>query len=165
MFISKDICPVPFDQQPLNEFCSLKKSCFFSWLNLNIRDYIKGVISIYFLAALLFIPLVLTFKELSLLQFFLLDNLCVAFIVILFLIRLYLGWSYITKRLLSATIFYEESGWHDGQFWIKTADMLTKDRLIGMYQVIPFLHRIEYTLAIFLLALIFESMFYYLICN
>lgn len=165
MFLSKDICPVPFDQQPLNEFYALKDSCFFAWFGLNIRDYIKSVITIYCLASILFIPLVLTCNQLSLLRFFLLDNLFVIFTVILVLIRLHLGWSYITKRLLSATIFYEESGWYDGQAWIKTTDMLTKDRLIGMYQVIPFLHCIEYTLGIFILMAIIESFVYYLFCS
>ena len=165
MFISKDICPVPFDQQPLNEFYALKSSCFFSWFGLSMKDYVKGVATIYSLASILFVPLVLTCNQLSLAKFFLLDNLFVTFIVILALIRLYLGWSYVTKRLLSATIFYEESGWYDGQVWIKTVDMLTKDRLIGMYQIVPFLHFIEYTLGIFVLVAVTELFVYCLICN
>lgn len=61
------------------------------------------------------------------------------------MMRLYLGWSYIVKRLLSATVFYEESGWYDGQVWIKNSDYLIQDRLIGLYQVIPFITRIKYS--------------------
>ena len=75
--------------------------------------------------------------------------------------RLYLGWSYVVKRLLSATVFYEESGWYDGQIWIKTAENLTRDRLIGIYQIIPFLKRIKYTCLMFILNV---TLHYYLYC-
>ncbi len=38
-------------------------------------------------------------------------------------------------RLLSATVEYEETGWYDGQVWVKTPQMLMRDRLLGTYQV------------------------------
>jgi len=75
-------------------------------------------------------------------------------------IRLYLGWSYVIKRLLSSTIFYEESGWYDGQIWIKTAASLTRDRLIGLYEIIPFVNRMKYTCVIFILNFILHYYLY-----
>lgn len=36
-------------------------------------------------------------------------------IVLVTVIRLYLGWSHVGDRLLSATVIYEETGWYDGQ--------------------------------------------------
>lgn len=164
MFSSKDFCPVPFDQQPLNEFYALKDSCLFSCFGLKLKNYLYSILGVCCISAILCTPLVSAIKIFSLIQFFTLEFLFITFILIIILIRLYLGWSYIVKRLLSATIFYEESGWYDGQMWTKTADMLTKDRLIGIYCVLPVLQRIEYTFAILVLILMVEIFFYGLLC-
>jgi len=51
--------------------------------------------------------------------------------VLLALVRLYLGW-YMCDRLISPTIFYEESGWYDGQTWTKPSEVL--QRLIVTYK-------------------------------
>jgi hypothetical protein len=68
--------------------------------------------------------------------------------IILFLIRIYLGWDYIYNRLKNATVSYEESGWYDGQIWIKTPEMLIQDRLVADYILIPILKRIKITLTL-----------------
>jgi hypothetical protein len=73
--------------------------------------------------------------------------------LMLMLLRLYLGWSYVRDRLLRETIFYEESGWYDGQTWTKPPEILTRDRLIVSYQVQPILLRLKRTFGI--LALFF----------
>lgn len=164
MFFSKNICPVPFDQQPLNEFYALQNSCLFSCFGLGLKNYLYSIATICFISAILFTPLVLAIKIFSLIQFFAIESLFVTFTLVIILIRLYLGWSYVIKRLLSATIFYEESGWYDGQIWTKTAEMLTKDRLIGMYYVLPVLRRIKYTFAILVFVLIAEFFVYRLLC-
>lgn len=33
------------------------------------------------------------------------------------------GWSYVGDRLLSAVIPYEETGWYDGQMWVKPPEV------------------------------------------
>lgn len=63
--------------------------------------------------------------------------------VALALLRLYLGWSYIRDRLLNETVFYEESGWYDGQYWPKPPEVLTRDRLIVSYEIQPILRRLQ----------------------
>ncbi|MGB5899424.1 MAG: CGLD27 family protein, partial [Geitlerinemataceae cyanobacterium] len=68
------------------------------------------------------------------------------FIVVLVLVRLYLGWKYIRSRLLDPIVFYEESGWYDGQSWQKTPEILDRDRLLANYQVKPILQRLQQTL-------------------
>lgn len=165
MFISKDLCPVPIDQQPLNEYCELKKSCFFSWFCFEIQDYIQVLTNVIIFLFIFFIPPLIFIDShiLFSIKFLAVDFLLVTSILALILIRLYLAWSYVTNRLLSATIFYEESGWYDGQTWIKTAEMLTKDRLIGIYEVLPLLKRLKYTLNLCLFFLVLESMVYFLI--
>lgn len=165
MVMLKKFCPVPYDQQPLNEYTALKKSCFFAWSTLSIYQYVNTICGIFICLSVLFAPfvwIVLYIKN-NWLQIALFDVLIVTFICILIFLRLYLGWSYVTKRLVSATIFYEESGWYDGQIWIKTVDSLTKDRLIGLYEVNPFIIRIKYTLLLFILLLIIESIAFYLL--
>ena len=38
---------------------------------------------------------------------------------LLLLVRQWLGWTYVMKRLLAESVDYEESGWYDGQTWEK----------------------------------------------
>ena len=49
---------------------------------------------------------------------------------------------------MNATVTYEESGWYDGQTWIKTNEVLIQDRLIGVYEVLPILKKLQLVLAI-----------------
>nr|QCI06897.1 hypothetical protein [Halydictyon mirabile] len=160
----KNSCPVPFNQQPLNEYLELKKSFFFSWSICDTSRYLRVLLQIFFL--LWFICGLIIFylqqNQLNILKIFILDFLFIDIVFILILMRLYLGWSYISNRLLSATIFYEESGWYDGQIWIKTMENLTRDRLVGLYQLMPCLNRIKYTFYVFFINFFLH---YYLYCS
>jgi hypothetical protein len=56
---------------------------------------------------------------------------------------------------MSPVIFYEESGWYDGQTWIKPDEVVTRDRLIVSYSIQPILKRLRIsfaTLAVFFVA-------------
>jgi hypothetical protein len=44
---------------------------------------------------------------------------------------------------MNATVSYEESGWYDGQTWVKTNEVLIQDRLVGTYEVLPILNRLR----------------------
>jgi hypothetical protein len=55
---------------------------------------------------------------------------------------------------MQATVAYEESGWYDGQIWVKTPEILIKDKLAGQYQVKPILNKITNILSIFLFFII-----------
>lgn len=50
-------------------------------------------------------------------------------------VRIFLGWSYVGNRLMSAAVEYEETGWYDGEVFVKPPEVLTRDRLLGMYEV------------------------------
>ena len=164
MPVSKNLCPVPFDQQPLNEFYALKNSCFFSFFGFKLEKYLSRVVIICGLSAFLFSPLILFNINFSWNLFLFEEFFCSILLLGSMLLRLYLGWSYILSRLFSATVFYEESGWYDGQIWIKTPETLTKDRLIGTYYVLPLLQRIKYTFTILGISLLLEFLFYSLLC-
>ena len=165
MSISKKDCPVPFDQQPLNEYLSLKESQFFAWSTKATKEYIFTIFYLLIVLLVFFYPFI--YSLLSIKKFFfksiVLDVLLVNSIILLILLRLYLGWSYVIKRLLSATIFYEESGWYDGQIWVKTANSLMQDRLIGIYEVMPFIQRIKFCILLFIILLTINWIIYYLI--
>nr|YP_010485022.1 hypothetical protein Ycf36 [Hypnea cervicornis]UVW80716.1 hypothetical protein Ycf36 [Hypnea cervicornis] len=163
MFAPKNVCPVPFDQQPLNEYLALKKSWFFAWSVLSLNKYINIVLSMFVLSLIFIIPIVSIYNKISFLYVLFYSILYVDLMFILVFTRLYLGWSYIVKRLLSATVFYEESGWYDGQIWIKTADILIKDRLIGLYEINPYIKRIQYSLSLCLFLFLLGLIILYLI--
>nr|YP_009237779.1 photosystem I assembly protein Ycf36 [Gracilariopsis lemaneiformis]YP_009294615.1 hypothetical protein Gch_016 [Gracilariopsis chorda]AJO68456.1 hypothetical protein [Gracilariopsis lemaneiformis]AML79949.1 photosystem I assembly protein Ycf36 [Gracilariopsis lemaneiformis]AOM66875.1 hypothetical protein Gch_016 [Gracilariopsis chorda]UAD88864.1 hypothetical protein [Gracilariopsis chorda] len=165
MCISKKICPVPFDQQPLNEYFSLRSSWFFSWSTLTLNKYLIKIFNIFVFLFIVLIPLALFIvsNKISLYKLLFLNVFIVTLIFLLIFIRLYLGWSYIAKRLVSATVFYEESGWYDGQLWVKSSEILIKDRLIVFYEVIPFLRRVKYSILMILIVLLIEKLIYLLI--
>ena len=133
-------CPVPREQQPTNEFIELSKSKIFTWpkskksfafilLKFWIGTFFLFVVissgSVYFETAPLRYILLSFFSSLSL--------------PFLFSIRLYLGWNHIFKRLTSEKVEYEESGWYDGQIWIKPNKLREKESLIALLEVKPIL--------------------------
>ena len=61
-------------------------------------------------------------------------------------LNMYNGWSYVRDRLLSATVEYEETGWYDGQVYVKDPEMLARDRLLGTYTVRPVVEMLRKTL-------------------
>ena len=148
-------CPVPKEQQPTNEFIELSKSAIFSWpkskksfatvlFKLWIASFILFLIissgSIYFKTSTVKYVLISLFTSLS--------------IPLLVSIRLYLGWNHIFKRLTSEKVEYEESGWYDGQVWIKPINLKEKESLIASIEVKPILKNlIQLTSVIIIFAL------------
>ena len=61
-------------------------------------------------------------------------------VVAVAVLRIYLGWAYVGDRLLSAAVEYEETGWYDGQLFVKPPEVLARDRLLGSYEVRIALH-------------------------
>ncbi|MGE5655115.1 MAG: CGLD27 family protein [Actinomycetota bacterium] len=145
--VSVSACPVPREQQPVNEYQALKESWFFSWVTLEWHQYLAKLGWVWgwswFLsgpvAAASFAPL----KDPA--HFFLSGAAGASLILGLAMLRLYLGWFYVRSRLESPTIVYEESGWYDGQSWSKTPESLIQDRLIVNYQIQPLLQRLRQT--------------------
>jgi hypothetical protein len=147
---SVSICPVPADQQPINQYQELNDSWFFRWVTLELRGYIMKLVWVWGWSWLVAGPLAaasFTPKK-HMVQFMLCGGAGAGVFLALTLLRLYLGWSYVRDRLLSETIFYEESGWYDGQTWTKPPELLTRDRLIVSYQVKPILQRLKRTFGI-----------------
>ena len=133
-------CPVPREQQPTNEFIELSKSVIFSWPKTK-KSLIFVLIKFWVGAFILFIVISsgsIYFKT-SLLKYTLLSFFCSLSIPLLISIRLYLGWNHVFKRLISEKVEYEESGWYDGQVWIKPLVLKEKESLIASIEVKPIL--------------------------
>ena len=152
MVFSRKFCPVPLEQQPLEEYTSLILSRFFSLPAKEVKAYFLWLfllsISFMFLGNLLFFPDTIVFY-LDIRKFFILVIMSDS-LILLIIMRLYFSWSYVSKRLLSAIVFYEESGWYDGQIWVKTTDVLMQDRLIAMNVSVPLINRIKTSVFVFL---------------
>ena len=133
-------CPVPKEQQPTNEFIELSKSNIFSWSKTK-KSLILILIRFWVGAFVIFLVISsgsVYFKT-SLLKYILLSLFSSLSIPILITIRLYLGWNHIFKRLTSERVEYEESGWYDGQVWIKPLVLKEKESLIATIEVKPIL--------------------------
>ena len=65
--------------------------------------------------------------------------------------RLYLGWNHVFKRLTSERVEYEESGWYDGQVWIKPVVLKEKESLIASIEVKPILKNLNQIISIILI--------------
>lgn len=138
-------CPVPVEQRPLNEYLNLKNSLIFNWPTLSTSQFLKKIGFIGIFISIFSLPLTNYFYPIN--DFpvhFALTNILIIITCLVFLFtRIHLGWSYIEKRLLTPTVEYEESGWYDGQVWVKPIKILKQDRLICSYKVYPIIKRLE----------------------
>ena len=133
-------CPVPKEQQPTNEFIELSKSKIFSWPKTK-KSLILVLIKFWVIAFVIFLVISsgsIYFKT-SLFRYILLSFFSSLSIPLLISIRLYLGWNHVFKRLTSERVEYEESGWYDGQVWIKPLVLKEKESLIASIEVKPIL--------------------------
>ena len=137
-------CPVPKEQQPTNEYLELSNSMFFSLPKSNKR-YTIVLLTIWIIFFLLFLIISSGSAYFS-------DNNSKYILISLFSslsapllisIRLILGWNHIYKRLISEKVEYEESGWYDGQIWIKPIPLKEKESLIASLEVKPILKKIS----------------------
>ena len=141
--MNESICPVPREQQPTNEFIELSKSKIFSWPKTK-KSLISVLIKFWVCTFAIFLVISsgsIYFKT-SLLKYILLSFFSSLSIPLLISIRLYLGWDHVFKRLTSERVEYEESGWYDGQIWIKPLVLREKESLIASIEVKPILKNI-----------------------
>ena len=142
-------CPVPKNQQPTNEFIELSKSKIFSWPKSKI-SFLFILLKFWLGTFLLFILISSgsVYFETATLKYILLSFFCSLSLPFLLSLRLYLVWYHIFKRLTSEKVEYEESGWYDGQVWIKPVNLKEKESLIALLEVKPILKNLIQILSI-----------------
>lgn len=139
-------CPVPRDQQPIFELQQLTADASFDLARQPLPAFALRLardFAVFF--ALAGLPVsAFTFdpwKEPA--QCLLSAAAGSLFIVTVLVWRLYLGWDHVGSRLQSATVEYEETGWYDGQIWVKSPEVLARDRLAVAYQTRPAIARLR----------------------
>lgn len=142
------LCPVPREQRPFYEYLRRKQSSLLGWVKLNEIGYTKKFFSTLLIIFLLSFPLINWFINFTYDPF---QTIIANFIVSLTIQALiyfyfFLAWTYTGRRLFSAKVFYEESGWFDGRVWTKPPTILRHERLLYHYQLLPIVTRIGKTL-------------------
>ena len=159
--MNKIICPVPFQQRPLNEFNSIRNTWIISWPLLERSIFYRKLLYSWILITP--ISLIISYGSNSLkdnifdLTFISLTSSLV--LPILLLSRQFLSWIYIYRRLNSENIEYEETGWYDGQIWEKPIDWRAKDLLIAQHQVKPILNHLKIIVIIFSIIILILLLF------
>ncbi|MCS7030010.1 MAG: CGLD27 family protein [Gloeomargarita sp. SKYG116] len=142
------LCPVPLEQQPLQEYQALRDSWFYQWPTLGWAAYGRRLLAAAGLGATVAVPVAAASFDPGQ-EPWLFSCAAVAGAAVLpsfLLLRLYLGWRYVQQRLASRTIVYEESGWYDGRTWEKPPAVFVQERLVSIYQVEPLLRRLRWSL-------------------
>jgi Conserved in the green lineage and diatoms 27 len=153
-------CPVPKEQQPINEYQELQESWFFRWGKLGWLAYGYKLLRIWIIGLIITAPIAtVSFPWQRQSLHFALAGLGGALVfVALTVTYLYTGWSHIASRLRAESVVYEESGWYDGQTWQKTAEILARDRLLATHEVQPVIRRIQITFLAMLGAIVLGSL-------
>ena len=142
-------CPVPPEQRPLEEFLQLTESWFFSWPAGEVPRLKRSLL----ISWLLMLPVCTLVASGSWTLKADPPRLVVAGAVaalvlpLLLLMRQWLGWTYVMKRLLAENVEYEESGWYDGQIWEKPQSWRNRDLLVARHEVRPILGRLSRAMA------------------
>ena len=165
--MNKIICPVPLNQRPLNEFNSIRNSWIISWPFLERTIfYRKLTFSWLFITPVCYtISYGSDYLKNNTFELIIVSLTSSLALPILLLIRQWLSWIYIYKRLNSENIEYEESGWYDGQTWEKPIDWRAKDLLIAQHQIKPILNHLEVIIILLITVLIFSLLFIILRIN
>ncbi len=145
----EDACPVPRDQRPASQYEELRDGALTSWPGLGVGPYVRRVLALFaFFYVVIAYPIACGSYDPKT-QFV---EACVSACVgasgatAAMTLSAYNGWSYVRDRLLSATVEYEETGWYDGQVYVKDPEMLARDRLLGTYEVRPVVETLRRTL-------------------
>ena len=145
----EDACPVPRDQRPASQYEELRDGALTSWPGLGVGPYVRRVLALFtFFYVVIAYPIACGSYDPNT-QFV---EACVSACVgasgatAAMTLSAYNGWSYVRDRLLSATVEYEETGWYDGQVYVKDPEMLARDRLLGTYTVRPVVEMLRKTL-------------------
>jgi len=141
-------CPVPKEQQPLNEYIELKEAFFYRWARLTRSQYLQVLFKMWLGFAIVFAPVAMSIQSPSrhLWEFICVASIGSAVGLVLPVLLMLSGWSHVKQRLHSDKVFYEESGWYDGQTWEKPKADLEKDRLLVSYEINPIMGRLQKTL-------------------
>jgi len=140
---------VPEGQRPANEYLNLINSPMFGWAGQEsgtsgLATRLVAVYAVTF--GLVCWPIAgATFTQDGyLLQQFAAANVADLGVILAVLVRLYSGWGYVGSRLQNKFIEYEETGWYDGDFELKSNEEKARDLFLYRNDVQPVEERIKF---------------------
>tara|TARA_B110001452_G_scaffold234709_2_gene213154 strand:- start:214 stop:1059 length:846 start_codon:yes stop_codon:yes gene_type:complete len=150
---------VPEDQQPVAELQNLRSQAFYDWADSN-EAYTEKLRGLY-LGTMLFLSLPIASQTFNVLPFelpqlFLSANLGTLAVMLPFVIRLRVGWGFVSKRLLEKASYYEAES--RGLLARKDRTTQTRDRLIQKREVAPNLRRIDVSIAAIIVGLFISTL-------
>lgn len=139
---------VPESQRPANEYLDLIRQPLFGWAaqdkgvsGLAIRF---GVVYAAFFGVISYPIAGATFTQDGYeLQKLACSNVATLLVLLILCLRLYSGWGYVGSRLQSNIVEYEETGWYDGQYAVKTEKEKARDLFLYRTDVQPVENRIK----------------------
>ena len=143
-------CPVPPEQRPLQEYEQLLTSWFFVLPSASLAGFGKALAASW----LLLLPIAVLVASGSWVirhdpvKVAAAGAVAAILMPLLLLVRQWLGWRYVHRRLVSEKVEYEESGWYDCQVWEKPLAWRQQDLLVAQHQVQPVLLRLKQSAAI-----------------
>ena len=140
---------LPVDQRPASQLRELQDSLLLGWGGLELVPYVTrlGALGAFFYVVISKPIADYSYDPATQPVESIICALVGSFVAVaVFALFIYNNWSYVRDRLLSATVEYEETGWYDGQTYVKDPEMLARDRLLGTYTVRPIVERLRKTL-------------------
>jgi len=139
---------VPEDQRPSNEYLDLIRQPLFGWASQesgNSGLAIRLAVTYAAFYALICYPIAGATYTLDgyLVQKLAAANVGAVTVLLVLMIRLYSGWSYVGARLRSKVIEYEETGWYDGDIELKTEAEKARDMFLYRSDVMPVEDRLK----------------------
>ena len=142
-------CPVPKDQRPASQLREIQESILLGWGGLELKGYLLrlGLLGSFFYFVIAYPIAAYSYNpETQPVEAVICALVGSLTATASFALIIYNNWNYVRNRLLSATVEYEETGWYDGQVYVKDPEMLARDRLLGTYTVRPIVERLRKTL-------------------
>ena len=140
-------CPVPLEQQPIQQYRHLRESRFFRWAILKRDKYTVKLLAVGISGLLLTLLVFAAKDQYNIYKYnFWVSTVIAQLIVLVFLIRLYAAWEYIYLRLISQRIDYRILATRKTRLWDKPKLWLAQDRLIARFQVRPTLKRLKHSI-------------------
>jgi len=139
---------VPIDQRPSQEYLNLIDQPLFGWASQEVGDAGLAIrLGVFYVAVFVLVCYPITGAtwttegfELQKLTASNVGDMSLLFVLVL---RLYSGWGYISSRLQSKVIEYEETGWYDGDFEEKTEAEKARDLFLYRSDVRPVVDRLK----------------------
>ena len=137
---------VPEEQRPINEYLDMKKQPLFGWASNDDKGLLTrlGIVYVVVFLAVCFPITGATYTQDGyMFQKLAASNVGALSLIGFLLLRIYSGWGYVGSRLKSKVVEFEETGWYDGDFELKTDAELKRDKFLYEDKVKPVVDRLK----------------------